>query len=143
MFALMYRHRGRGLAAPQVGLPWRLFIINPTGDPNQPALERVFINPQVVSAKLRRHQDEEGCLSLPGLYAPVERPRTIKVRFEDLDGRVVGATYDGPYSRIFQHELDHLDGVLLIDRLEPEELAKLRPQLEAWERQALAAGGPL
>ena len=88
MFDLMYAARGIGLAANQVGLPYRFFVLNLTADPEQKDQERVFINPEIV----KRHssiEDEEGCLSFPGLYAKVQRARKIKVQAFDLDGNLV------------------------------------------------------
>jgi peptide deformylase len=120
MFDLMYAARGIGLAANQVALPFRFFILNTTADPEQRDKELVFINPAIV----KRHssiEDEEGCLSLPGLYANVRRAKKVRVRAYDLDGNLVEHEADELMSRAVQHETDHLDGKLFIDYLEPME----------------------
>jgi peptide deformylase len=118
MFDLMYESRGIGLAANQVALPFRFFVLNLTADPEQKDQEKVFINPEIV----KRHsmvEDEEGCLSLPGLYAKVKRARKIRVRAYDLEGKLVEHDADELFSRAVQHETDHLDGKLFIDYLDP------------------------
>ena len=116
MFDLMYVSRGVGLAANQVDLPYRLFVINPTGDPQQKSEERVFINP-VLSRPKGSAEDEEGCLSLPGLYAPVRRPDRVHVNAFTLAGEEMNFEASGHLARVLQHENDHLDGVMFIDRL--------------------------
>jgi peptide deformylase len=117
MFDLMYEARGIGLAATQVALPLRLFVLNLTADPEKPEEERVFINPQIV----KRHssqEEEEGCLSLPGLYAKVHRARRVRVQAFDLDGNPLDVDADDLLSRALQHETDHLDGKLFIDYID-------------------------
>lgn len=115
MFSLMYAHKGVGLAANQVGLPIRLFIANETGNPDE-GEPLVFINP-VISKGNGVEIAEEGCLSLPGIHADVKRNKTIQVQAYDLQGREIKQVVDGFLARIIQHETDHLDGVLLFDRL--------------------------
>jgi peptide deformylase len=115
MFRLMYEAHGIGLAANQVDLPLRFFICNLAGEPEQ-GEEMVFINPVLSRAKGQDEQ-EEGCLSLPGLHAPVKRPETVYVEAYQLDGSAIGAHLDGLLSRVVQHETDHLNGVLFTDRL--------------------------
>jgi peptide deformylase len=114
MFDLMYEHRGIGLAANQVALPFRFFVLNLTADPEQKEQERVFINPEIV----KRHSsilEEEGCLSFPGLYAKVQRAKRIRVRAFDLDGNEVELDAEDLLSRAIQHETDHVLGRLFID----------------------------
>jgi peptide deformylase len=142
MFDLMYEARGIGLAANQVSLPYRFFILNVTSDPAQPDKEQVFINPEIV----KRHssiEDEEGCLSFPGLYSKVRRARKIRVRAYDLDGKEVDLEAEDLVSRAIQHETDHLSGKLFIDYIGPlarhAAAAKLR-DFERSYRQAQAAG---
>jgi peptide deformylase len=118
MFELMYVAKGIGLAANQVALPFRFFVLNLTADRERPDQEHVFINPEIV----KRHssvEDEEGCLSLPGLYAKVRRARKIRVRAYDLEGNLVEHEADELFSRAVQHETDHLEGKLFIDYLDP------------------------
>jgi peptide deformylase len=142
MFDLMYEARGIGLAANQVSLPYRFFVMNLTADPEKKDQERVFINPEIV----KRHssvEDEEGCLSFPGLYAKVRRARKIKVRAFDLDGNTIELDADDRESRAIQHETDHLSGKLFIDYLGPfarrSAAVKLR-DFETRYRQAQRAG---
>ena len=142
MFDLMYEARGVGLAANQVGLPFRFFILNVTADPEQKDQELVFINPEIV----KRHssaEDEEGCLSLPGVYSKVRRPRKIKVRAFDLAGEQVEIDADELFSKAIQHETDHLDGKLFIDYLGPLTRHSLKGKLREFEqefRQAQTSG---
>jgi peptide deformylase len=128
----MYEHEGVGLAANQVDLPYRIFVTNETGDRNDKEAERVFINP-VLSAGRGQDEDEEGCLSIPGIRAPVVRNSTIKVQGYDLGGNEISEEVEGLMARIVQHETDHLDGTLFIDRLGPAHTAAIRPQLEEFE----------
>jgi len=132
MFELMYEHEGVGLAANQVDLPYRLFVANPEGDPNERELEYVFINP-VLSGGHGQEEGEEGCLSIPGVRAQVTRNATIKIQAYDLSGNEITGELDGLMARIVQHETDHLDGTLFIDRLGPAQLAAVRDQLEEFE----------
>jgi peptide deformylase len=132
MFELMYAAKGIGLAANQVALPFRFFVLNLTADPEQKDHEQVFINPEIV----KRHssvEDEEGCLSLPGLYAKVRRARKIRVRAYDLEGNLVEREADELYSRAVQHETDHLAGKLFIDYLDPLVLRSLGDKLREFE----------
>lgn len=115
MFELMYEAKGIGLAANQVDLPLRLFVINLAAKQGE-GEEVVFINP--VLSKPKGHvQMEEGCLSLPGVYGDVERPKQITVNAFNLRGEEIKADLDGMLSRVVQHETDHLDGVMFTDRL--------------------------
>ncbi len=132
MFALMYEHEGIGLAANQVDLPYRLFVTNPTGDPDSPEAERVFLNPVIVRGA-GSAEGSEGCLSLPGLYGPVVRKTSIRVQAYDLAGNEIDEELTGLAARVFQHETDHLDGTLFIDRVPPSHKASLRDELEEFE----------
>ncbi|BCR03354.1 peptide deformylase [Desulfuromonas versatilis] len=117
MAETMYAAPGVGLAAPQVGVSKRLVVIDcaPKGEP--PQLLTV-INPEILS----REEDcceEEGCLSVPGYYARVERQARVRVRYLDLDGNTVERESTGLEAICFQHEIDHLDGILFVDHLSP------------------------
>jgi peptide deformylase len=117
MLELMYESKGLGLAANQVALPYRLFVMNPTADPEQKEHQLVLINP-VILERRGSVEGEEGCLSFPGLYQKVRRARTIKVQAYNLDGEAVEIVpTESLTSRIIQHEIDHLDGVLFIDKM--------------------------
>lgn len=118
MLELMYEARGVGLAATQVALPWRMFVYNPTADPEKREHEHVILNPVILEK--RGSQDEsEGCLSFPGMYHKVRRARAVKVRYHTLTGNQVEIDATDFLSRIFQHETDHLSGILFIDKLGP------------------------
>lgn len=115
MFELMYESKGVGLAANQVDLPLRLFVANEEGDAEK-GQELVFINP-VLSKPKGLEEREEGCLSLPEVYGQVKRPERIHISAYNLQGQEISAELTGLLGRIVQHETDHLDGVLFIDRL--------------------------
>ncbi len=132
MFDLMYEHEGVGLAANQVDLPYRFFVANPTGDSENQEAEQVFINPVIRSGK-GQAEGEEGCLSIPGVLGPVVRNERVTVEAYGLTGESFLGEVDGLFARIVQHETDHLDGKLFIDRLAPTQLAEVRDQLEEFE----------
>ena len=134
MFELMYEHRGCGLAANQVDLPYRLFVMNMAGDPEQRDEERVFLNP-VLSKQKGMAEAEEGCLSLPGLYAQVKRPEKVTISGYDLSGQQINLNTDGLFARIVQHETDHLDGILIIDRLTPTGRMAVKELVEEFENE--------
>jgi peptide deformylase len=131
MFELMYESKGIGLAANQVGLPLRLFVVNVSGDPEKKDEEVVFINP-VIRNRSGSSVGEEGCLSLPGLYADVARPEAITVEAFDLEGQPFRVKVDDLPARVIQHETDHLDGVLFIDRIDETALATFVTKLNEW-----------
>lgn len=114
MLELMHDAPGVGLAAPQVGLPWRLFVANATGQPQD---DHVFINPTLTNPSPTLSDYEEGCLSLPEITGTIRRPQTVTIQAIDIEGRSFTLTSDGLPARIWQHEYDHLDGVLIIDRM--------------------------
>ena len=118
MLALMYRHEGLGLAAPQVGLDFRMIVINFDGDPLVPQAEVVAINPVVIESK-GIVKDREGCLSFPGLYQDIRRAKTVKVQYYSLDGKLNEMICSDLAARIWQHEIDHLNGGLFIDKMGP------------------------
>ena len=124
MIELMHEAEGVGLAAPQVGLSWRLFVVNPTGDAGD---DRVFINPVLTEPSEEVDAREEGCLSIPDVRGQIRRPRRITIEALDEQGQRVTLTSDELPARIWQHETDHLDGVLIIDRMSPlDKLANRR-----------------
>ena len=116
MFELMYAANGIGLAANQVGLPWRLFVINPSGDRAKTDEEFVFLNPEILRRK-GSEEGEEGCLSLPELYGPVRRSASLVIEAFDLEGQPFRMDLEEFPARVVQHEYDHIDGVLFIDRM--------------------------
>ena len=132
MFELMYEHEGVGLAANQVDLPYRLFVANETGDPKEKDAEHVFINP-VLRKGRGQVEGEEGCLSIPEVRAPVMRSETIQVEAYDIEGNLYQGDAQGLMARILQHETDHLDGTLFIDRLGPTHMAAIKDKLYEFE----------
>jgi peptide deformylase len=114
MIDTMYDEVGIGLAAPQVGASVRLMVV---GDENGRGAQ-VLVNP-AITAQGGKVTAEEGCLSLPGIFAQVTRAEWVTLEAQDLEGRPIAITARGLRARVFQHEIDHLDGVLFIDRLEP------------------------
>ena len=133
MFDLMYEQRGIGLAANQVDLPYRFFILNAEGDPDK-GEEYVFLNP-VIGKRNGTAEAEEGCLSFPEIYAPVKRSAKIVISAYNLAGEEMNCELDGLLSRAAQHEYDHLDGVLFIDRLTPSGLLSVKQALSDLERE--------
>jgi len=134
MFELMYEQRGIGLAANQVDLPYRLLVINVTGEAAAKDEELVFINP-VITQRKGSVEDREGCLSFPETFAPVIRPEKITVNAYSPNGEEFSYDLDGLYARAVQHEADHLDGVLFIDRLSPANQLAVKEDLAALERE--------
>ena len=145
MFEIMYRTKGVGLAANQVGLPYRLFIMNPTGDPEKKEKEYVFINPEVTLGSGKPTKDEEGCLSFPKIFADVLRSSKVTIRAYDHKGNEINERFEGFAARIVQHEYDHLDGVTFVTRIaeevmEEKEIEKSLGELEKVFSQQRAAG---
>jgi peptide deformylase len=134
MFEAMYAEGGVGLAAPQVALAQKLLVLNPSGDRNDRTGELVLLNPKITRKKGRAF-GEEGCLSFPGIHADVERWVDITVEYQDLDGKAQTLACSGWLARIVQHELDHLDGVLFVDRLTPADKLRVRSKLDELEQR--------
>jgi len=131
MFNLMYANNGIGLAANQVDLPLRLFIVNLSAKRDE-GEEFVFINP-VLSKPKGNEESEEGCLSFPELYGPVTRPKQITVQAYNLRGEEVRINLNGMLARVVQHEYDHLDGTVFVDRMTPTARAKAEPMLDEFD----------
>ena len=126
MTGLMGEAAGVGLAANQVGVLRRMFVFQPTAE-DEP---RAMVNPEIVERSDETEPDDEGCLSMQGVLVPVERNLRVTIEARDLDGEEVRLELEGMSARVVQHELDHLDGTLIIDRTTPdgrrEALAVLR-----------------
>lgn len=144
MFDLMRRHEGIGLAAPQVGLSWRMFVTHvPAGDGRSPSdapptaevEPSVYINPVLSAPSGDIEPYEEGCLSLPDIRGDVLRHPIISVTAIDLDGRTFTRTGAGLLARCWQHEMDHLDGVLILDRMSQIHRMKSRGAVKNLERE--------
>ncbi len=127
MLALMHDADGIGLAATQIGIVRRVFVFNDDGE------DRVLVNPVLTSLRGEAEPDEEGCLSLGDVRVPVERQLEVTIEAKDAAGSPVSLELSGVSARVVQHELDHLDGTLIVDRTDPESrrdaLSRLRPRL--------------
>jgi peptide deformylase len=133
MLETMYEASGIGLAATQIGVSQRVVVMD-LGQREGEKEPRFFINPEVVWASEETAPYEEGCLSVPEYYDAVERPVRVRVRYLDYDGKAVEEEAEGLYAVCFQHELDHLNGVLFIDhlsRLKREQAIKKVKKLKA------------
>ena len=124
MLLSMYSAKGIGLAAPQVGIQKRILVIDLNfEDPDSPP--HVFINPEIISSSASVETYEEGCLSIPGVYQNVIRPSSVKISFKDEMGRSKKMNAEGLMARCIQHEIDHLNGILFIDKVtDQKELIK-------------------
>ena len=140
MFVTMKEHNGVGLAGPQVGKKLRLFVVEADD-----GVQRAFINPQIIETSAQTSFYEEGCLSIPKVYENIERPEKIRVQAVNENGRPFTLEADGLLARVIQHEYDHLDGVLFIDRgsedfkQKTEETFKRRAERKAKKEKAKTA----
>ena len=116
MLVLMHEAEGIGLAAPQVGVPWRLFVTRHPDDRDADG-GQVFVNPRIEVLDSTPAEDIEGCLSLPGIEVTVRRPEGIRLTATSLDGVELSEDRYDHFARVYQHECDHLDGILIIDRM--------------------------
>ncbi len=117
MLELMYKHEGLGLAAPQVASTLRVLVMNFAADPAKKEQEFIAINPVIVEASKAIIDDREGCLSFPELYAKVRRSKKVRVQAYNLKGELYEMTCEDLPARVWQHEIDHLDGTLFIDKM--------------------------
>ena len=120
MFETLYQTSGIGLAGPQVAFMNRLFVVNMTCDPSQKDKEEVYINP-VITKKSGKERGVEACLSFPGVVVDIERAHKVKVKYYDINGDEKELEAEDLYARVFQHEIDHLDGILILDRMSKAE----------------------
>jgi peptide deformylase len=125
MFEVMYANKGIGLAAVQVGKLVRLFITHVPKD-----VPRVFINPELVETSLEQGTIEEGCLSIPDINADVLRPQQVKIQAWSDRGKPFSVDADDLLARVVQHEIDHLNGILFIDRIDPKKRERLVRQYQ-------------
>lgn len=123
IFDTLKKEGGLGLTATQIGVLKRLFLMDTSplieDNPEIEKVEQAFINPEILERSSETIKYEEGCLSIPGIYESVERPVKIRVRYQDTFFNTIEKELDGIQARIFQHEYDHLEGILFIDRLNP------------------------
>ena len=123
MIEIMRKGRGVGLAAPQIGISTRMFVCEIQGDK-----PRVFINPEIISTSQETVLFEEGCLSIPGVYADVSRPESVIIQAWNEDGKPFTLEASGYLGRVIQHEYDHLNGRLFIEYLDPKKRERLLKQ---------------
>lgn len=133
MYQTMYKAEGVGLAAPQVGFPIRLFVIDlavfKEDDPELGSFKVVMINPTILEKSEEEVSNEEGCLSIPGVHENVMRPVNIKIQYLDIDFKEHIEEFDGYKARVIQHEYDHLEGNLFTDRVTPIRRQLLKSRL--------------
>ena len=145
MTRAMRFYDGVGIAAPQVGVSKRLVVfdipypeeragLSPGEEALLPLMPLAVVNPEIIAASSTLAERDEGCLSVPGIFAPVVRPERVVLRAMLLDGSVIEYECGGLLGRCVQHELDHLDGMLFTDRVEPAALEEHREELEQLER---------
>ena len=145
MTRAMHAYDGIGIAAPQVGVSKRLVVfdipapeegteLSPGEAALLPLMPLAVVNPEIIASSSTLSEYDEGCLSVPGIFATVVRPERVVLRASLLDGTVIQYECGGLLGRCVQHELDHLDGVLFPDRAAPEELEKVRDALAELER---------
>jgi peptide deformylase len=132
MFETMYHAEGIGLAAPQVGVPVRVLVIDLRREDEEDQ-QIAIVNPRLTWQSEETAKQSEGCLSIPGLEEVVERPARIRVEGHDPHGEPIRFEADDLLARAFQHEIDHLDGVLFLDRISP---LKRRMLLKKWKKQS-------
>jgi peptide deformylase len=119
MLETMYAAPGIGLAAPQIGVDTRLIVMDCIKAEGEAPRPMAMFNPEILAESDERSTYEEGCLSIPDIYADVERPAAVTVRWIDRDGNEQQDSFDGLWATCLQHEIDHLNGVLFIDYLTP------------------------
>jgi peptide deformylase len=129
MFDLMYSQKGVGLAAPQVGLNIKLLVFNATGNADNKENEIVLCNPVIKSKSKEKELAEEGCLSFPQILGNVMRHQSIVIEAQNLQGKTFELELEEWQARIFQHENDHIDGMLFIDRMTPASKALIKNDL--------------
>jgi peptide deformylase len=132
MLDLMYDTKGVGLAAPQVGISRSLLVHNPSGERQHADQELVLINPRITEKK-GKEWGEEGCLSFPGIYGEVQRAQRVHVQALGLDGTPIDLVAEDFLARVIQHEMDHLKGIIFVDRFSPADKIRVRSQLEELE----------
>ena len=134
MYETMYKAEGVGLAAPQVGLSYRIFIVDASPfeeeDPELKDFKKTFINPIIIEEKGEEWKFNEGCLSIPGIREDVSRQPVVTVEYYNEDLKLVEETFTGIAARIIQHEYDHVEGILFTDRLNPLKKRLLKGKLK-------------
>lgn len=124
MIETMYRAKGVGLAAPQVGIPLRAIIVDTQKGPLP------LVNPEIVSMSRKKVKEEEGCLSVPGFFFEISRSQKVRVRGVSLEGKRIEMEVEDLAARIFQHEVDHLNGKLVLNRIGLIKRLKVMPEVK-------------
>ncbi|MCF2871813.1 peptide deformylase [Octadecabacter sp. G9-8] len=135
MLETMYDAPGIGLAAPQVGVMHQMLVMDCVKDDMATPEPMVLINPRVIETSEERSIYDEGCLSIPEIYAEVERPARVKVEWLDLDGKTIQEEFDGLWATCVQHEIDHLNGKLFIDYLKPLKRQMITRKMQKLKRE--------
>src|SRR6185369_7952297 len=135
MFETMHAYRGVGLAGNQVGVPQRVLVVEVPVEDGVPQ-RLALVNPSLTAAS-GQQVGEEGCLSIPGIYEDIKRALRVRVRAHDPQGATLDFEAEGYLARVLQHEVDHLDGILFVDRLSPLRRQFLRRALDALARGEL------
>ena len=136
MFETMYHAEGVGLAANQIGLLTRVLVVDVRDEKDPAAGRMALINPRIVEATAQRDKEAEGCLSIPGIEEVVDRPWGVRVEAFDPEGKPVSVPADALLARALQHEIDHLDGILFIDRVSP---LKRKLLMQKWRKSRAEA----
>lgn len=135
MFDTMYNANGVGLAAPQVGLPIRLFVVDATpfqeDDEKLKDFKKVFINARVIKEEGEKWSFNEGCLSIPDIREDINRLQSVTITYQDANWEEHAETYSGLAARVIQHEYDHIEGKLFLDKLNPLKKTMLKSKLDA------------
>ena len=135
MLELMYEHEGLGLAGPQVGLPFQMLVMNFKGKAEEKEAECIAINPVIVNMQGSQINDREGCLSFPNVFSNVRRYKSVRVQAYNLKGELFEMACSDLPARLWQHEVDHLQGNLFIDKLGPIGKMNTRKQIEEFIEQ--------
>jgi peptide deformylase len=138
MLETMYRTKGVGLAGPQVGLSSRILVLNPTGDPQKTEEEKILLNPRIRTKK-GKEWGQEGCLSFPGIYGDVLRSTSIQIESLSPEGDPQVFEAKDFLARVLQHELDHLEGIVFVQRMTPAEKIKIKAALNELEERYRAS----
>ena len=148
MYQTMYSAKGVGLAAPQIGKDIRLFVMDTlqlakTEKKMMGGVKKVFINAQMLDESGEPWLYEEGCLSIPDIHVEIERLPEIRIRYFDQEWVEHTETFEGMNARVIQHEYDHIEGVLFIDRMKPLKRRMINRKLEKIKRGDIDAGHPM
>ncbi len=133
MFLTMYNAKGVGLAAPQIGKPIRLFIVDTMQlklEEGEVGIKKAFVNARKIEEPGEWYDYEEGCLSIPNVHGDVSRPEKIVLEYQDLEGTNLVETFTGMTARVIQHEYDHIEGELFVEKLKPLKRRRLKKKLE-------------